>query len=78
MNFHTCIINLPEYVLHIVYKPTSIKMVTTGKFDVTSNLSRQYLYLGNVFHKKTMMMMSCVPHLHLQATKLLPKLNCIL
>lgn len=38
VNFHTYIINLPEYVLHIVYKPTSIKMVTiTRKFDVMSN-----------------------------------------
>jgi len=42
-------------------------------------LSRQYLYLGNVFQKKTMMMMmSCVPHLHLQAIKLLPELSYIL
>ena len=38
VNFHTYIINLPEYVLHTVDKPTSTNMVTkTRKFDVVSN-----------------------------------------
>jgi len=38
VNFHTYNINLPEYVLHIVYKPTRTNMVTTTrKFDVMSN-----------------------------------------
>ena len=38
VNFHTYIINLPEYVLHIVYKLTSKNMVIKPrKFDVMSN-----------------------------------------
>jgi hypothetical protein len=38
VNFHTYIIHLPEYALHIVYKPTSTNMVTgRRKLDVMSN-----------------------------------------